>query len=1833
MRIHLFILLVQLINFQIFAQTIENCAEFDTNTKTCSKCEDKYFPFFHNLLCLPCDDKNYGQIGCGGNCDSSRYDNDRFVYCAENECKEGFYYLEGLCLRCDEESPGCKKCYNTITQIGDQTDYKFTCQECMSPEYKMDEFGTCKKCKIDNCDQCIYSDDYSRQECLKCSSYYYLNSEKTCTICKTHYFDNGHCEVCSDNELDLEKSTCHCDSGYFLTQDRSCSFCVEGCEKCVRAENGGYYCFYCSSGRVLNNNQCISCPENCDSCIIDPDDNTQTKCTSCKYRYLLLNGQCEYCGDGCTKCEFDQNNQIVCLECGYDYYTLNSEKTCTHCPSIGSLGVGCAKCQYNEIKKDYECLGCISYSNSYSYIKNKFQCLSNTDSSQMYLQGCLEANFIEDDKYECLKCRQYYIYITDEKICKDYYNINLSSYCLEARNIGTQLAPTYTCTKCSGDTIFFTNSNGISDCVDPENNLAYCTEGKEDENTGNAICTKCVPSAHLNEESFCECDHDSFGKRNLFCYKCDDENYGSLGCEANEGCEYRTENWQLNCNKCKSNYFEFTNGQCYACSEEWEFCNKCHLDDEDQIVCDECIDNLVYNKYEKRCELNCQEYPDVAPGCIICNEEYKSKRKCQACKPGYFKTDDESCVFCRGEKYGGPACDNCIKDEKDSSIICENCEGYDLVMNSKGKCYFSPEGLMDNCANYRFKKIGDEEKFVCAFCKDGYYLDTNGNCVYFLQYLDLTENCYHITYHIGEIFISYYSPTDLNFYVYENEFYISSSNAYRFNETYLEFINKNLRMINHKITGECSSCQSNFLLNSEKKCVPIQIEDCSIISMIKNNIWYNCQIFCEDNQFTLILLNINKENNEPSYITISEIYDKILDSELFLSDLGSLINQPLCIDNSGNNGNNNLNNCLVAKFLEQENNYVCQICKQGFFLNKKTLQCIPYDDEFKCEYENIGTETNPIYSCKKCLPNSYFSYYQYFTNYEFDFSSDYENDYVSNYIMVQEGNINFCVPYSDKEKFLSATVDTTYTINKYNCTSCSMNYVPYYSNYYERYICQSVFEEIKKSQNNNYNNYWRDSGIKAINGKCQDNTFFTPDGENCYRCDNYYYYDKNGYYTNSRCKSQCSFSLEKDYLIKCLDGCVEGSIEVAEGICKSCSDINYGCQKCHYGDYPTDYLGVKRKRKFICDKCNSDSILQGDRCIICNQFENGCDECEIINNEFKCKRCYYNYVLDEEGHCNYCEGGVVYENICFICNDKNRGGIEGCLNCYVSENKTYCSSCQEGYALLKDNKTCLKISESSQLIKYKKCREFTLLNNKLYCLECKNEGYSLLKGDDESVCIYLPELNNYYYYNPYYYTNNLDFDQIFKYYYDRYISNHFDYCKEVINLGTEDNPLYSCNVCLYDSIYNLYTEENSNISYCIYGSLVNNKEVNNCKEKKIKLVGNTIKFTCISCYEENQIPVYHEIDKVNYCMEANETKCMAKNCKMCKPDDIYFCEICENENYAVNEVTGSCEAKKETPSSSSTPAPAIIWKDIFRLEMNSEKEVDGKTIKGPKLNLRGETSSEINSRHSFIIYLIFKLKQPLNLRNLQEGEDTIRIKAICEIENGVEANKDDTSIVDYECIGDAEDIDLSEFTLDSIDVGDDDSSNLKELVSTKNLLEIDQGPTIEFKMNKLENQTSSDYNFNITLNGRIDDNNLANIEIKEKFEMNEINTPSDCSFKIGEKRNASLNCILNIKDYQNIKVFSFKTTKIEHNKEYNISFLNLNKVYLLNEPIINEETATNEESDSDSDKKKISIGAIIGIVAGVVGAIALAVVITFCCLKKKNKNQTYETVIKFQPSS
>ena len=135
-------------------EEIENCEKCGTGEKanTCIECKDKYFLFFNNLYCIPCNDPLYGNVGCVGSCDSTNYLKDSNIMC--NECKEGFFKLNGFCLDCTYGSPGCKRC---SLKINERNQVEYICNECFSNEYRLDSSsGKCYHYGKNNCKKCHF---------------------------------------------------------------------------------------------------------------------------------------------------------------------------------------------------------------------------------------------------------------------------------------------------------------------------------------------------------------------------------------------------------------------------------------------------------------------------------------------------------------------------------------------------------------------------------------------------------------------------------------------------------------------------------------------------------------------------------------------------------------------------------------------------------------------------------------------------------------------------------------------------------------------------------------------------------------------------------------------------------------------------------------------------------------------------------------------------------------------------------------------------------------------------------------------------------------------------------------------------------------------------------------------------------------------------------------------------------------------------------------------------------------------------------------------------------------------------------------------------------------------------------------------------------------------------------------------------------------------------------------------------------------------------------------------------------------------------------------------
>ena len=68
------------------------------------------------------------------------------------------------------------------------------------------------------------------------------------------------------------------------------------------------------------------------------------------------------------------------------------------------------------------------------------------------------------------------------------------------------------------------------------------------------------------------------------------------------------------------------------------------------------------------------------------------------------------------------------------------------------------------------------------------------------------------------------------------------------------------------------------------------------------------------------------------------MFGKLYNNLITLNEIKEFINFTLCVNNSDNNEDYNLNNCLIAKYIVKEKKYICQLCQsQYFFLKKKIV--------------------------------------------------------------------------------------------------------------------------------------------------------------------------------------------------------------------------------------------------------------------------------------------------------------------------------------------------------------------------------------------------------------------------------------------------------------------------------------------------------------------------------------------------------------------------------------------------------------------------------------------------------------------------------------------------------------------------------------------------------------------------------------------------------------------------------------------------------------------------------------------------------------------------------
>ena len=568
---------------------------------------------------------------------------------------------------------------------------------------------------------------------------------------------------------------------------------------------------YCKYGVNPNeNNNCLQCGNNCESCI-KAKDNT-IECTKCYNGYgLKPDKTCEICPTTCKTCFWKSEKEgFGCSSC-YFSKILGKDDKCISCSESAEIGYeGCNTCYYDKSSSKYKCTECsqsIFSESKFVYVENEYKCIDASNPDLEYMKGCVNATYNSNKKkYECLLCDIFYPYLSNEKRCLVPQTDDINYLCYEANNIGTEDNPIYSCIKCLDDMIpkiKYKTNKVACEAILGVVGLSNCIEGTKNEN-GAIECTKCNFGLtrtydEINKKMVCpdSCGSDSF-LLYKHCHKCDDKLFGNPGCLKESGCNYYPEEKMLNCSMCKEGYFSSSRG-CSPCAMKNKGCKKCSGSDINNFKCQECFDGYVLNN--SLCQImECEEYPEITAGCLICKDkldDYKQKSKCQSCKEGFFKTKDESCVFCKSNTIGGHGCEQCAySNEENKEIECIYCpEG--SVLDQNGRCLICEEELGEGCSNCMFVLSSEDnkKKLICTKCKPYYYLSSNGQCIYPQNYKEYIPNCEIVRTQINPIFE------------------ILSDGMTTQNILYSDYkIEEN----KYKISSYCDKCKEGYYLNNGK---------------------------------------------------------------------------------------------------------------------------------------------------------------------------------------------------------------------------------------------------------------------------------------------------------------------------------------------------------------------------------------------------------------------------------------------------------------------------------------------------------------------------------------------------------------------------------------------------------------------------------------------------------------------------------------------------------------------------------------------------------------------------------------------------------------------------------------------------------------------------------------------------------------------------------------------------------------------------------------------------------------------------------------------------------
>ena len=815
----------------------------------------------------------------------------------------------------------------------------------------------------------------------------------------------------------------------------------------------------------------------------------------------------------------------------------------------------------------------------------------------------------------------------------------------------------------------------------------------------------------------------------LVCDENEIENCDQCGSDENKG----------RCSKCEDKYFLVLNGEkCIACDNEFlgqEGCDgNCQfMKSEKNIFCEKCKDDFYYELSEGICA-PCSYTFDNCLKCSYLKESEESEEKvfkCLECGESYYLSENE-CLMC---DYN---CKKCL-----DSTHCQICKD-NYVLHPNGHCY----SLNELCLEAEYT---DEEypKQICKKCKEGTFLGLNSNnCEYCNE--DHTEKyginlrgcqkCQIINDNqlICEKAYEYQNYNDDNIYSYCYD-KIENCNKCSFHSE--EDINDISKLI-------CDKCKGDrYYSIADKTCKDCQIKDngcliCSDGTPAENAKCDKCQEGYHLSSEGTCIKCSNLFGEGCSACAISphdlSLYCSKCSKGFFLDYEG---NCKHCVNDA------NLEGCEECG-VSGNYNYYCLKCKENYILfENKCFEKNEQMSEFSfCEYlENIGSNSNIIFSCIECISPKYIFaiksngaricvdplQYPELHNCGIAVKGDNDqNGYIcsSCYYGISSSNPELQFVYDETlKKDICKCKEGYYEDSRkyYNYEQYGYNMCSFCS--YEKYNCKACHDEsgsvicdeckkgyiLKDSGCDSISNYYCDELSKvdgSLNNECikfREPYFLNKTNSKPESCLDYFDY----------C-SKCSYKNSESSELKC-EKCLDNYFLNKNGICEHCyinTNESPNCISC------TDNEELKKNSP--CQKCSENYFLtKENKCVFCKSEKYGgkhCGKCDYITingvEKIGCIECDYNSwtVTTKEGKCSKEDSDE----------DGDNCGKSGYYFNKNDEKKFGCIECEDEYFLNEDHQ-CI-------MIEINNCMDVKIINGEQICIICY-VGYELVENKCQKI--------------------------------------------------------------------------------------------------------------------------------------------------------------------------------------------------------------------------------------------------------------------------------------------------------------------------------------------------------------------------------------------------------------------------------------------------------------------------------------------------------------------